>query len=573
MSVQGIEFGDLGASRLFLDYLSGNPALQEFYETFPFTAAPPSAEHADRVTASHSPAVRALTTRALHDLHVEWQAPAASLDSIERLSRPDALCVVAGQQVNLLGGPLFTAYKALDAVLEARRASQALGRPVVPVFWLADEDHDLDEILPIGLPAADAVDGPTANRMTFPKSSWDSGQNGGAVGRLPVPATLPAFIEHAVGSLPEAPFAAVVQETLLDAYRPGRTLREAFGRLLLRWFGPMGLIVMVGDHPEFKRSASALFVRSVHAHQALHDRLIQTGTALRAAGYHEQVTPTHGHLFHLSQASQPAKPSHPPQISQASLPAHRAKIRRQDSLWRSTPSDGDSREWTDSGLEHDVARHPENFSPDALLRLGYQSHLLPVVQVITGPAETAYYAQALPLFQTLSLPMPEVRPRRSLTLFGPASRRRLAAVPFEFRELRGDIHRLREAWVRRLAEPDPETLLDQARRRIAGLDDLLEPWLAQIDPTLIASQRRAAHRMDKELDRLRRKIYRSLIRREEHHMRKLDRLRASLFPGGGLQEREVSAFALAAQQGEGVWERLAERMTHLPCDAHHLVDL
>lgn len=566
MSLHRIEFEKLGATRLFLDYLAGRSDLMPHYQCHPSGGDAELHGLADRVSRTHRAEVRERVVGRLRELHRAWQAPKASLDSLAQLSRGDALCVVAGQQLNLLGGPLFTAYKALDAVLEARRAAERLGRPVVPVFWLADEDHDLDEILPIGIPAAESVDGPGFRRHAFPRDAWHAAERGGPVGRMPVPDTLPDFLDRMVREVPEAPFAEIVRQTLHGCHRPGRSLREAFGRVLLQWFGPMGLVLMVGDEPAFKQASADLFARSVRTHHDLHEALLRTGHALREGGRHEQVAPTHGHLFHLFDPEAPdstASGEHPA--------AQRLKIRRTQSHWQAAPAHGAPISWSDAELQEAIERRPEAFSPDALLRLGYQSRLLPVLHVITGPAETAYYAQARPLFETLGLPMPMVLPRHSLTLVSPASERRLERVPFDPVELRGDLQALRKAWVRQLSDPDPEALLAEASSRIAGLDGLLTPWLEQVDPTLTATQQRMRTRMEAELDRLRRKMYRSLIRREEHAMRRLERLREALYPSGGWQEREVSAFTLVARQGEGVWNRLLERMAELPADAHHLL--
>ena len=58
----------------------------------------------------------------------------------------DAVTVIGGQQAGILTGPLYSVHKAISVILLAKKKRQALGVPVVPVFWVAGEDHDINEI-------------------------------------------------------------------------------------------------------------------------------------------------------------------------------------------------------------------------------------------------------------------------------------------------------------------------------------------------------------------------------------------------------------------------------------------
>src|ERR1700738_4514169 len=126
--------------KLFVRLIDDYSSVKEFY------AHPPNMDAVKEVAARPDyPAERRReVARILREQNAAWGASAATASNLEKLER-GAVAVVSGQQVGLFGGPAYAVYKALTAIRLAEELSEA-GIPAVPIFWMATEDHDLDEV-------------------------------------------------------------------------------------------------------------------------------------------------------------------------------------------------------------------------------------------------------------------------------------------------------------------------------------------------------------------------------------------------------------------------------------------
>src|SRR5690625_2660111 len=89
---------------------------------------------------------RAPLVRILKEMNEAWGAPKETISQIERLKDDESVVVIGGQQAGLLTGPLYSIHKVISILTYAREQEKRLGVPVVPVFWIAGEDHNFAEI-------------------------------------------------------------------------------------------------------------------------------------------------------------------------------------------------------------------------------------------------------------------------------------------------------------------------------------------------------------------------------------------------------------------------------------------
>src|SRR5215470_13995191 len=213
-------------TQLFLDYLEFTSKVQQFY-----TRSPRLLEWAtDEVSRIQYPGDRrARMADILERQNKAWGAAAATLENVRRF-RDGAYALVTGQQVGLFGGPAFSLYKALSAVKLAREAEK-LGVPCVPVFWLATEDHDLDEVNQAHFPSADgnieALNSPTKAAKDAPVGSMVFG---------PESSDIAAKAAVLLGDSDAA-------RALSECYRPGETFGTAFAKLFARLFADYGVVL------------------------------------------------------------------------------------------------------------------------------------------------------------------------------------------------------------------------------------------------------------------------------------------------------------------------------------------
>src|SRR5271168_2899428 len=214
-------------THLFTDFLAYSPKIKPFYPKPPYLREWVKEEAG---TLNYDSARRARVAEILERQNKSWDASAKTLANLDRL-RKGASAVVTGQQVGLFGGPLFAIFKALTAVRLADQASQA-GIDCVPVFWLATEDHDLEEVNQVSIPGPDF----SLQKLTAPTH----GIPDAPVGRVQFGPEIEAVVQSACELLSPSE----ISDSVREAYRPDETFGSAFARLFSRLFADWGVILL-----------------------------------------------------------------------------------------------------------------------------------------------------------------------------------------------------------------------------------------------------------------------------------------------------------------------------------------
>jgi bacillithiol biosynthesis cysteine-adding enzyme BshC len=450
---------------------------------------------------------------------------AARRASLDALATPGTACVVTGQQVGLFLGPLYTFYKAASAVACARALEREAGVRVVPVFWLQSEDHDLEEIASCTVPrhGADPAVLRLEGAQATPRASVEHARLGPAIdGTL-------AALDDALGGLPHA---ADVMALVRAAYREGATVVDAFARLVASLFADEGLVVIDPRDPGVARLAAPTILRSLAEARAVDAALADRARALESAGFDVQVPVRPGVALAFVHESGAEGPRFRPSM------------------------DGDGFRLGGSGdraslasIAARVERDPRAVSTSALLRPIVQDALLPTAAYLGGPGELAYYAEVAALYPLFGLEPPLLAPRARFRVVDDRARSRLARLGLAA----ADLEAPRDAILARLAPPDA------AVRPTALAADLLGPTLprldafveeaAALDPNLARRARRTRATIERAVSRLADRYRRDLAARDATAAGRVDRLRASLFPGGGPQERVFGWPSFAAERG------------------------
>ncbi|MBL7980332.1 MAG: bacillithiol biosynthesis cysteine-adding enzyme BshC [Flavobacteriales bacterium] len=507
-------------SPLVLDYLAGGERTREFH------AGPSDLAGLVQAAAQRQfdPAAREVLVRVLRSQYQGLPAEAAVEQSLRDLARPDAFTVTTGHQLVLFGGPLYVPFKLLNTIRVARELAAATGRPVVPVFWMATEDHDRAEI-----------------DHTFfgdHKLQWP-GHAGGAVGRMALDGITSA-LEEAIAHLGEGAHAAEMAALLREHYRPERTLAEATRRFVHALFGRFGLLVLDADHPELKRLFAPVVKEELLNQVA--ERSVSYANARLAEHFAVQAHAREINLFHLR-------------------PGHRSRIILEWDGFRVL--DGGPT-FTLDQLMAEVDTHPERFSPNVLLRPVYQEVVLPNVAYVGGGGELAYWLQLRWLFQALQVPMPRLILRTSAGFISTKRLRQWHALDLATEELFADQSPLmaRVASARATFSAD---LAAERQRLSAFYDDLLAK-ASTADATLRGAVEARRTSALKGVDRIERSMVRAAKRQQDTAMARMRSAHAELFPGGGLQERRANILPMLAARGVGFLDELLGNLDPLsPC--------
>ncbi|MGZ5497341.1 MAG: bacillithiol biosynthesis cysteine-adding enzyme BshC [Candidatus Aminicenantales bacterium] len=429
--------------------------------------------------------------------------------AIAKLARDEACAVVTGQQVGLFSGPLYTIYKALTAIKLADTLNHRGLGSFVPVFWLASDDHDLAEIDHIALLDKD-------NRLREIRCPTPSRVSKVPVSKIPLPRDIGDCLEQLRDLTLDTEFKADILGSLSEAYQPGRSYVEAFGRWMTRLFKSRGLVFVDASHPRLKEMGREIFFREIAEGSPSTRRAVAASERLRQAGYEAQI------------------PLHEGILNQFYAERERQAIQWKDGAY-------DIKGLPAMAAKEDLLKlakeKPSVFSPNVLLRPLYQDAVLPTVAYVGGPSEIAYFGQLKGVYEAFGLPMPVIYPRKNVTIverkIDHILKKYGLSVPDLWRNAAGAIGEITKQEI-----PDSvgQALLlarDHLERDYAGV----KAEILAFDPGLTESADRAKGKMNQQLDFLQKKVQQAARKRNDIAVQQLHKALDNLFPNQRLQER------------------------------------
>jgi bacillithiol biosynthesis cysteine-adding enzyme BshC len=528
------------STRLFTDYLYDFPRVSEFY-SYPPLEDQSFSKAAQSI--NYSAESRRELVAVLRDQNQHFQASEKALENLRKLESPDCFAVVTGHQAGLFSGPAFGLYKGLSAVKLANALSKQ-GLPAVPVFWLATEDHDLDEVNHCYIQDRDG----NPQRLEYPGEAPIAHA---PVGSITFTEAILPLLEELRTLLPDSAYARELLSSLSECYRPGETFGRAFGRFLSRVFADFGVIMVDPMDRRLHKLSVLAFRVAVESAPAILDDLTERNRRLIEAGYHGQVhvSDSFSTLFYH-------------------VDGQRRALRLRDG--RFVTAQGDS--YSTGDLLKILEREPERISANVLLRPIMQDTLLPTVAYVAGPSEIAYMAQAAVVYRRILGRMPVIFPRASITVLDGSSKKLLDKYGLSLVDLFGGKQVLREKLAASLLPPD----LTELFRRVASTleEDIqaIQTTLAKVDPTLADAAFNSGRKMQYQLSTLEHKAATAIQHRSDQIERDALRLENSLYPAKTQQERLYSGISFLARYGPDFLHRLYEQIP-LHSAQHQMIEL
>jgi uncharacterized protein YllA (UPF0747 family) len=501
-------------SKFFLDYVRNWPSVSGFF------SCDPSLDSVVQFAREREPIGAPQLSRLCSALSNQQQKWGGGTDSVRRLES-GAVAVVAGQQPGLFTGPMYSILKALTAVKVARELD-ARGVRAVPVFWIASEDHDYEEIAWAGILNQES----SFDRVRADLSDGDRTP----VGWLRFGDDISSVIEKCFSILPPSEFQSEVRALIEGAYRPAVSPVDAFARMMTRLFAGTGLILVDPLDSELKALAEPVLAAAVRSSDAIRTAVLERSHAISEAGYHPQVRVDEGFT---------------------GLFAYRGRSRQ---LIRPDELNGAS----DSDL-----------SPNVLLRPVVQDFLFPTVAYVGGPAEIAYFAQAAPIYDCLGIVAPAAFPRVSATLIEPPVSRVMKKYGFGMADVFEGPDELRRRAVGTIHDVG---VFDTVRDGVAAELERLRPSLAAVDRTLGGALDNSRQKMLHQIERLQTRFISAESRRNEVLDRQLNTLTSRLYPERKLQERAVNVTSFLVRYGLNLVRMLDDRL-ELDASVHQVIEL
>ncbi len=528
-------FSQLPFSNLFSTYINNYPILTDYFTGNPFD----DESVQDRISRIPSYSNRNQVVSALSGFHVRLGISESQKSQLEKFSNQEALVVVTGQQLGIYGGPLFTIYKTITTILLARKWEQKLNRPVVPVFWLADEDHDFAEIASVGIPGNDG-------KIAVELNETGSGI---PVSDEIISSSFSALNNELKQLLNETDFTSELWEELENCYRLGGTHISAFAKLLNNWFGKYGLLIVGSHDKNLKFLLGDTFKKSVEKAEKIRHALEVQSRKLEES-YHRQVLVGDTNLFLLSEDG-------------------RFKFQLADKNWTV-----DGLSFTKEELLSLIEESPEKFSPNVFLRPIIQDVLLPTIGYVAGPGELAYYAQMKSFYEEFDMEMPIIFPRLSATLLEAGIDRIMEKLPFELCSYNQRIEDLESKYIELNTTADIDEIFNGWISEIHNVSAGPMNQIQAIDSTLKGATGKLLSGFENDVNKLKGRVYRSLKQQEETQLKRIARIKSQIFPDG-LQERSISPIYFMNKYGSNIWDRFLVMFMEddLDLKKHHIIKL
>ena len=452
------------------------------------------------------------------------QSPAA------RLREPGALAVTTGQQPGLFTGPLYTIYKAISAAALARMLEARWSRPVVPVFWVAGDDHDFAEAATVSWLGSDG----TPVRNVLRERPADAPMP--PMYREPLGPEIEVILAGLEEAIPPGEFREDVVASIRRHYRPEATIAGSCAALLAEWLAPLGVAVFDPTHLAAKRVQAPLLLEALRRHGPIEQQLEGRRRELQALGVDPGVAVAEGASLVMVEAAEGRD-----RLVQA---GEGFESRR-------------SREfWSLASLEALASSQPERLSPNVLLRPVVESMLLPTVAYIAGPAELRYLALSRALYEGFGVHPQLPLPRWSGMIVDPKVDRVLKKFSSSLDELLAPSQQLEGRVVREQLPPEAADAIGRLREEVLTGYEVLIGAAIEIDPTIERSIRSLAGQAQNGVADAEKRLISHLKKRQATETQQIARARDLLLPGGELQERVLTVAPWLARHGTGLFREI-----------------
>lgn len=507
-------------NRFAADYINEQPQALSFFD-YAYTD-----QHAyeKRVAELHERTFpRETLSDYLHTYNQQFSPSQTVLDNIERLKRPDSTVVIGGQQAGVLTGPLYTIHKCISIIRLAKEQEKQLDIPVIPVFWIAGEDHDFAEIdhtyyLKNNNVQKVRVPDNVFEKKTASETELDKTQ-------------MHEWVEEIVQSFGETDHTKELLSFLQKTLDDSSTYVAWFSHLLMGLFKEQGLVLIDSGAAQLRSIETPFFEKMIQNNAALNAGVHRQSQNLEDIGFDVpiDIEENSAHLFYH-------------------VNGERVLLTRdEEGNFR-----GKNNECLLSYQEMlDIAeKHPERLSNNVVTRPLMQDHLFPTLAFIGGPGEIAYWSTLKVAFHTLGCCMPPLVPRLNVTLVDRQTEKWLQEHDVSLDEVLTDgLEPKKERWLTSQKQWDIDTEVQRTKNEMDQEHEKMRRLALQIDPHLEDIANKNIQHIFRQLDYFAEKIETSYRAPYERELRKFDRIGAWLLPQQGLQERIWSVMPVINDYG------------------------
>ncbi|MCA0987972.1 bacillithiol biosynthesis cysteine-adding enzyme BshC [Guptibacillus algicola] len=433
-----------------------------------------------------------------------------TLKNIERLKREDAVTVVGGQQAGVMTGPLYTIYKAISVIKLAEEKEKELGVPVIPVFWIAGEDHDFHEINHV------YTFSEKENKVAVPQKQYRKQ----ALSDIELDQTkMKEWTDEILHEFGETSYTSDIREWLESISDHSVTFVDHFCHIVTKLFSKYGLVLVDSGNEAFRAQQTKMFKNIINDNEALNQRVLE-----QAASLHELEYPVEVDLEE-NQANLFVK-----------VKGERVLLERNGTMFKGKAGEV---EYSKEELLQIAEEEPGKLSNNVVTRPIMQDAMFPVLAFVGGPGELSYWALLKPAFRTFDFKLPVIVPRMTFTFVERHIQKDASELSLNIEDVvKQGVSEDRKRYVQNLDHYGLEEAFSSASEKIESIHEDLRELTSKIDKGLESYSNKNGEFIQRQLELLQKRLQNTIIERHEHTLRKFSEIGLALKPNGAPQERK-----------------------------------
>ncbi|WP_264737110.1 bacillithiol biosynthesis cysteine-adding enzyme BshC [Cytobacillus firmus] len=435
-------------------------------------------------------------------------------DSLKKLKQENSAVIIGGQQAGIMTGPLYTIHKIISIINLAKQQESELGIPVVPVFWIAGEDHDYQEVNHIFIEKNNKME-----KMTYPEKVLEKKM----VSNIPLNhEKCWAWVEDIIETFGETKHTKDLLLSLEEIVLHSQTYVEFFAGIIMHLFKETGLLLVDSGDRKLRRLESSIFGKQIKGFEDITKRVKSQQQNLENAGFPNAIdlSENAANLFYYDEK-------------------HKERILLEFNQEKKVFTGKEhTHEFTMNELLEIAENHPERLSNNVVTRPITQECLFPVLSFIAGPGEIAYWAELKMAFEWFGMKMPPIMPRLNITILE-------RSVESDLRELGLDLQGVlvsgteseKDEYLSSIKNESIEAQFRKTKAQVKQNYELIEKLTMNEVHALLPMLKKNEDLLLRQIDFMENKIQKSIQEKHEVIIMKYEKAENSLRPGGVPQER------------------------------------
>jgi bacillithiol biosynthesis cysteine-adding enzyme BshC len=517
-------------NNLVSDYISGKQDIKDLYEFKPELNGYKNKLSDEKLYVNLNRPL--LSACLLKQAKLVANTSTLSLQNIELLKQHTCFTVTTGHQLCLFTGPLYFIHKILSTInLSEWLRNQFPEKQFVPVYWMASEDHDFEEI--------------NHAHVFGKKIEWRSAQTG-AVGNFKT-AELSDAINELSAILGESTHATELIDLFKKAYLEHANLSLATRFLVNELFGKFGLVVLDGNDKELKQEFRPVFHKDIFENTSF-KKVNDTIAVLNSKNYPTQVNPREINCFYMNDAT-------------------RARIEKQNDRFvvLNTPVS-----FSRTEMEDLIEKETDKISPNVVLRPLYQQSILPNIAYVGGPGELSYWLQYKSMFDAYQIDFPILQPRNFVLIVDKIQQQKLVKLQIEIDSIFRSEKEITDQY---LSQKGSTISLDAEKSNLESFfNDLLSKSIA-IDKTLEGAVKAEQQKALNSVQAIEAKLNKALKQKSDTEINQIRSVKSKLFPENIPQERYDNLSMYYSKYGKEFIDALKEQLKDVDLNYNLLLEI